>query len=48
MTYRVGERFGDYRLLRFLGEGSFGHVYLGEHVRDTTLAAIKVYGFGSS
>ena len=29
MTNRVGQRFGDYRLIRFLGEGTFGDVYSG-------------------
>jgi eukaryotic-like serine/threonine-protein kinase len=42
MADRVGQQFGDYRLTRFLGRGSFGDVYLGEHVHDNTLAAIKV------
>jgi len=42
MAERVGQRFGDYRLTCFLGRGSFGEVYLGEHIRDKTLAAIKV------
>lgn len=39
---RVGEQFGDYRLLRVLGTGGFGQVYLGEHRHDGTHAAIKV------
>ncbi len=42
MADRVGQQFGDYRLTRFLGRGSFGDVYLGEHVQDNTLAAVKV------
>jgi len=42
MADRVGQQFGDYRLTRFLGRVSFGDVYLGEHVHDNTLAAIKV------
>ena len=42
MTERVGQQFGQYRLTRFLGRGSFGEVYLGEQVRDTTLAAVKL------
>jgi serine/threonine protein kinase len=42
MADRVGQRFGEYRLTRFLGQGSFGEVYLGEHVHECTLAAIKV------
>ncbi len=42
MADRIGQQFGDYRLTRFLGRGSFGDVYLGEHVQDKTLAAVKV------
>ena len=38
----IGQQFGDYRLKRFLGHGSFGHVYLGEHIDDKSLAAVKV------
>lgn len=39
---RVGQRFGNYRLLRLLGEGGFAEVYLGEHAFLGTQAAIKV------
>jgi len=39
---RVGQQFGDYRLIRLLGSGSFGEVYLGEHLRERSLAAVKV------
>jgi serine/threonine protein kinase len=39
---RVGQRFGDYRLTRFLGQGTFGEVYIGEHVYDNTQVAVKV------
>jgi hypothetical protein len=42
MAERVGQRFGEYCLNRFLGRGSFGDVYLGEHIHDKTLAAVKV------
>lgn len=38
----VGEQFGDYRLFRLLGSGGFADVYLGEHYRHKTLAAVKV------
>ncbi|HZR39010.1 MAG TPA: serine/threonine-protein kinase [Ktedonobacteraceae bacterium] len=48
MTDRVGQppegarQFGNYRLVRLLGQGGFSQVYLGEHLRLETLAAIKV------
>ncbi len=38
----VGQQLGKYHLVRFLGRGGFGDVYLGEHVEDGTQAAIKV------
>ncbi len=37
-----GRQFGNYRLLRQIGEGGFSEVYLGEHVLLGTTAAIKV------
>ena len=43
MVGRVGQRFGDYRLIRFLGAGTFGDVYLGEQVYDQTPTAVKVF-----
>lgn len=42
MSERVGEQFGDYRLVRKLGGGTFGDVYLGEHTGNTTPAAVKI------
>src|SRR5581483_6920580 len=42
MTERVGQRFGNYRLLRALGRGSFAEVYLGEHVHLQSFAAVKI------
>lgn len=42
MVDHRGEQFGEYRLIRKLGGGTFGDVYLGEHNRDNTPAAIKV------
>ncbi len=42
MTDRVGEQFGNYRLLRLLGRGGFAEVYLGEHCLLKSLAAIKI------
>lgn len=42
MPDRAGQQFGNYRLVRLLGEGGFAEVYLGEHVHLGTQAAIKV------
>jgi serine/threonine protein kinase len=39
---RVGQQLGNYRLLRLLGKGGFAEVYLGEHLRLGTQAAVKV------
>ena len=38
----VGRQFGNYRLQRLLGRGSFADVYRGEHIYLKTLAAIKI------
>jgi eukaryotic-like serine/threonine-protein kinase len=38
----VGQKLGNYQLVRFLGRGGFADVYLGEHQRLKTQAAIKV------
>src|SRR6266566_212608 len=42
MTDRVGQKLGNYHLVRLLGEGGFAEVYLGEHIHLGTLAAIKL------
>jgi serine/threonine protein kinase len=42
MTDRIGQQFGDYRLIRLLGSGGFGDVYLGQQHHDNTLAAVKI------
>lgn len=42
MADRVGQQLGNYRILRLLGTGGFAEVYLGEHIRLNTEAAIKV------
>ncbi len=39
---RVGQQIGDYHLLRRLGGGGFGDVYLGAHIRTQDQAAVKV------
>ena len=42
MADRVDQQFGNYQLIRLLGEGGFAEVYLGEHIHLGTQAAIKV------
>jgi serine/threonine protein kinase len=42
MSDYLGKQFGNYRLIKLLGEGAFAQVYLGEHVHIGTQAAIKV------
>ncbi len=39
---RIGQIVGDYRLLRWLGGGSFGNVYQAEHIRNGDQVAVKV------
>ena len=38
---RIGQCFGDYILLRFLGEGTFGDVYYGEHIDKKNQLRLK-------
>src|SRR6266516_3268318 len=42
MNDRVGQQFGNYRLVSLLGQGGYAEVYLGQHVRFKQQAAIKV------
>ncbi len=42
MADRVGQKFGNYRLIHLLGRGGFAEVYLGEHIYLNTQAAVKV------
>src|SRR5713101_3293390 len=42
MSDRVGQRLGNYHLVRLLGRGGFAQVYLGEHLRLGTQVAIKL------
>src|SRR6266567_2587149 len=42
MADRVGQQFGNYRLVALLGQGGFAEVYLGQHLRLELQAAIKV------
>jgi serine/threonine protein kinase len=39
---RLGQQVGEYRLVRKLGDGGFGTVYLAEHVHEHTKVAVKV------
>src|ERR1700752_3335264 len=42
MADRAGQQFGNYQLLRLLGEGNFAQVYLAEHRYLEIPAAIKI------
>src|SRR5207247_9585083 len=42
VTNRLGQQFGNYRLVSLLGQGGYAEVYLGQHVRLNQQAAIKV------
>jgi serine/threonine protein kinase len=42
MMNRAGQQFGNYRLVKFLGQGGFAEVYLGEHIHMGSFAAIKI------
>src|SRR5438094_6039701 len=42
VAYRIGQQFGNYRLVTLLGQGGYAEVYLGQHVRLSLQAAIKV------
>jgi serine/threonine protein kinase len=42
MPDHVGQQFGNYRLIRRLGEGGFAEVYLGEHIYLKSHAALKL------
>ena len=42
MSDLEGQQLGNYSLTRKIGEGAFAEVYVGEHIRLNTLAAIKV------
>src|SRR5947207_3169452 len=42
MADRTGQQFGDYRLIRPLGAGTFADVYLAEQMYLKTQVAIKI------
>ncbi|WP_165423701.1 serine/threonine protein kinase [Ktedonosporobacter rubrisoli] len=42
MTERIGQQFGNYQLVKLLGQGGFADVYLGIHTYLESQAAIKV------
>ena len=42
MPLRIGEPFAGYRILRLLGSGGMGEVYLAEHPRLPRRDALKV------
>ncbi len=42
MIDRLGQKLGNYHLIRLLGRGGFASVYLGDHIHLNTQAAIKI------
>src|SRR5690349_21109973 len=42
MRNLIGQQLGNYQLVSLLGHGGFAEVYLGQHVRLSKQAAIKV------
>ncbi len=43
MADRLGQQFGNYRLVSLLGRGGYAEVYLGQHVRLDLQAAIHEF-----
>jgi eukaryotic-like serine/threonine-protein kinase len=41
-TTYIGQRFGNYRLEKLLGQGGFAMIYLGKHMHLETRAAVKI------
>jgi serine/threonine protein kinase len=42
MQDRVGEQFGDYRLIGLIGSGGYSDVYLGENIFSKSPGAVKI------
>ena len=42
MVDRLGQQFGNYRLVKLLGKGGFAEVYLAEHLYQEKQVAIKI------
>ncbi len=42
MSGYLGHQFGNYRLIKLIGQGGFADVYLGEHIHLNTFAAISI------
>ncbi len=42
MEDRTGQQLGNYRLVKFLGQGGFAEAYLGKHLHLGTSAAVKL------
>ena len=42
MALQAGRLFGNYRVVRMIGEGAFGEVYLAENPRLERRVAVKV------
>ncbi|MBV9227913.1 MAG: protein kinase [Chloroflexi bacterium] len=42
MSDLAGQQFGNYRLMRLLGQGGFAETYLGEHIDLKAEAAVKI------
>src|SRR5690348_2927175 len=42
MPVYIGQQLGEYRLIQFLGKGSYAEVYLGRHIHLSTKVAIKI------
>jgi len=42
MVERIEQQFGNYHLLKLVGEGGFGKVHMGKHLHSDTEVAIKI------